>query len=142
VPETLDRLLDQLKRLLGWPEISGAVAQSKRHDFVRYITSKTFAQDQTGDDLRAGFAAKIARIGARQAMLIDYIAKRAQGRRYLSLDDLTDKVAGTGNGNELYYRLEQLRLLGFLDKTDQGEVDGQPSFGWALSEKYRREIGR
>ena len=60
----------------------------------------------------------------------------------MSLDDLTDMVEGTGSGNELYYRLEQLRLLGFLDREDRGEVPGQPSFGWTLSEKYRREIGR
>jgi hypothetical protein len=142
LPETLDRLLDQLRELLGWPEISGAVAQGKRHDFVRYMTGKTFVANQANDDLRAGFASKLARIGARQGMLLDYIVRRSQGRRYLSLDDLTGKVGGTGDGNELYYRLEQLRLLGFLDRSEQGDVDGQPSFGWTLSERYRNEIGR
>jgi hypothetical protein len=141
-PETLDRMLEQLKRLLGWSEISGAIAQSKRHDFVRYVASKTFADNQANDDLRAGFAAKLARIGARQGLLLDYVARRSQGRRYLSLDDLNGKVDGIGNGNELYYRLEQLRLLGFLDRSEQGDVDGQPSFGWTLSERYRNEIGR
>jgi hypothetical protein len=141
-PETIDRLIDQLGQLLGWQEISGAIAQGKRHDFVRFMTNKTFADNQASDDLRAGFTAKLARIGARQGLLLDYIARRSQGRRYLSLDDLTGKVQGTGDGNELYYRLEQLRLLGFLDRSDQGEMHGQPSFGWTLSERYRNEIGR
>jgi hypothetical protein len=142
LPETVDRLLDQLRQLLGWSEISGPIAQSKRHDFVRYLTGKTFSDNQVNDDLRAGFTAKLARIGARQGLLLDYVARRAQGRRYLSLADLNGQVDGTGNGNELYYRLEQLRLLGFLDRSDDGNVDGQPSFGWTLSERYRSEINR
>ena len=142
LPETIDRLLDQLVQLLGWSEIAGAVARGKRHDFVRYMTGKTFADNQANDDLRAGFAAKLARIGARQGLLVDYIARRSQGRRYLSLDDLNGKVDGTGEGNELYYRLEQLRLFGFLDRSEQGDVAGQPLFGWTLSERYRNEIGK
>ena len=141
LPETIDRLLDQLVQLLGWSEIAGAVARGKRHDFVRYMTGKTFADNQANDDLRAGFAAKLARIGARQGLLLDYIARRSQGRRYLSLDDLNGRVDGIGEGNELYYRLEQLRLLGFLDRSEQGDVAGQP-FGWTLSERYRSEIGK
>lgn len=142
LPETIDRVLDQLRRLLAWSEIPGAIAQSKRHDFIRYMTNKTFADDQANDDLRAGFAAKLARIGARQGLLLDYVARRSQGRRYLSLDDLNGKVDGIGSGNELYYRLEQLRLLGFLDRSDQGDAAGAPSFSWTLSERYRSEIGR
>ena len=91
---------------------------------------------------RAGFAAKLARIGAKQGLLLDHLARRSQGSRYLSLEDPNGKVEGTGDGNELYYRLEQLRLLGFLDRSNQGDVDGQPSFGWKLYERYRAEIGR
>ena len=79
-------------------------------------------------------------IGARQGLLLDYLTNKGKGRPYLTLDDLADKVAG--NGNELYYRLEQLRLLGFVNKMELGDADGVPSFGWALSEGYRRDIGR
>jgi TIR domain len=139
-PGTLDRLFDQLQRTLGWPSRSALVGQGKRHDFVDYVRTKAFAQDPANDELKAGFAAKRARIGARQGLLLDYLTSHTSGRPYLSLDDLADKVAGSGN--ELYYRLEQLRLLGFVNKTDLGDPGGQPSFGWTLSEKYRRDIGR
>jgi len=39
-----------------------------------------------------------------------------------------------------YYRLEHLRLLGFLSRTPIGEADGEPVWGWSLSDRYRREI--
>jgi hypothetical protein len=139
-PDTLDRLLDQLQRTLGWAARSGLVAPSKRREFVEYMRTKTFAQDPADGELKAGFAAKRARIGARQGLLLDYLTNKSTGRAYLTLNDLADKVAG--NGNELYYRLEQLRLLGFVNKVDLAEAAGEPSFGWALSEKYRRDIGR
>src|SRR5262249_53247463 len=103
VPGTLDRLLDQLQRTLGWSPRTGLAAQNKRHEFVEYMRTKTFDQDPADGDLKAGFAAKRARIGARQGLLLDYLTNHMKGRPYLSLDDLADKVAGSGN--ELYYRL-------------------------------------
>jgi hypothetical protein len=139
VPGTLDRLLDQLHRTLGWPVRPGLVGQGKRHDFVEQMKAKTFGLDPA-DELKAGFVAKRARIGARQGTLLDYLTNRIQGRPYLSMEELPEKVAGSGN--ERYYRLEQLRLLGFLSKIDLSPPGGEPSFGWSLSEKYRREIGR
>jgi hypothetical protein len=67
------------------------------------------------------------------------VSKKAKGRPYVSQDELAaGKVAGSGS--ELYYRLEQLRLLGFLDEVPLGEASGTPIFGWTLSEKYRRDI--
>src|SRR5262245_43302849 len=86
-----------------WPLRTSAMSSSK------YMRTKTFDQDPADGELKAGFAAKRARIGARQGLLLDYLTNH-MGRPYLSLDDLADKVAGSGN--ELYYRLEQLRLLG------------------------------
>jgi hypothetical protein len=139
-PGTLDRLLDQLERTLGWRARSGLGPRSKRHDFVEFMRSKTFEPDPADADLGATFSAKRARIGPRQGQLLDYITNNIRGRRHLSLADLTDRVAG--GGNELYYRLEQLRLLGFVNRVDLGEVDGEPTFGWTLSERYRRDIGR
>ncbi len=140
VPGTLDRLLDQLQRRLGWSSRPSLVGQNKRHEFVDFIKTKTFAQDPTDDELRSTFVAKRARIGERQGRLLDYLTNRMGGRPYLSMDDLADKVAG--RDNELYYRLEQLRLLGFVKKTDLSAGNDDPSFGWSLSDKYKREIGR
>jgi hypothetical protein len=138
VPGTLDRLLDQLERTLGWTPRSGPAAYGKRHEFVDDLKTKTFTQDPAGE-LNGSFTAKLARIGPRQGLLLDHLSRKAKGRPYVSLDEL---AAGNvaGRGNELYYRLEQLRLLGFVNKVRLGEADGAPAFGWTLSDKYRREI--
>jgi TIR domain len=139
VPGTLDRLLDQLERTLGWTPRSGPAAYGKRHEFVDYIKTKTFTQDPAGGEIKASFTAKLARIGPRQGLLLDHLSKKAKGRPYVLLDELAaGKVAGSGN--ELYYRLEQLRLLGFVNKVTLGEADGASTFGWTLSDKYRRDI--
>jgi hypothetical protein len=135
---TLDRLLDQLERTLGWTPRSGPAAYGKRHEFVDDIKTKTFTQDAAGE-LNASFTAKLARIGPRQGLLLDHLSRKAKGRPYVSLDELAAGNVAEG-GNELYYRLEQLRLLGFVNKVTLGEADGAPTFGWTLSDKYRREI--
>jgi hypothetical protein len=139
-PGTLDRLLDQLERTLSWRARSGLVASAKRNEFIEFIKSKTFTTDPADADFKATFGAKRARIGSRQGQLLDYVTNNLRGRPYLSLNDLADRVAG--RGNELYYRLEQLRLLGFLDRVDLGQTGGEPTFGWTLSEEYRRDIGQ
>jgi hypothetical protein len=90
-------------------------------------------------ELKASFAAKRARIGPRQGILLDQLTNQSRGRQSVSLEELANR-SGV-NGNELYYRLEQLRLLGFVAKLDLGQADGNPVFGWTLSDNYRRDIG-
>jgi hypothetical protein len=137
-PNTLDRLLDQLARTLGWVQRSIPNARGKRHRFIDFIRERPFSQDSADGDLKATFSAKRARIGPKQGMLLDHLTKKAK-KRPLSFDVLAaSKVAG--DGNELYYRLEQLRLLGFVHRVKVGELDGEPSFAWSLSEQYRRDI--
>src|SRR5262245_59948266 len=105
VPGTLDRLLDQLERILGWRARSGTGPLGKLHEFVDYVKAKKFAQDPADGEIKASFSAKRARIGSRQGLLLDDLTKRLKGRTHVSLNDL---AAGqiAGSGNELYYRLE------------------------------------
>ncbi len=42
--------------------------------------------------------------------------------------------------SELYYRLEQLLLLGFLEKEQSGFIRGYPRFTYRLSSEYRKQI--
>jgi hypothetical protein len=39
------------------------------------------------------------------------------------------------------YRLEQLRLLGLLDRVTTGEANNAPIYAWTLSEMYQTELG-
>src|SRR5262245_40695576 len=85
VPGTLDRLLDQLERTLGWTSRSSPAAYGKRHEFVDYIKTKIFTEDTASAELKASFTAKLARIGPRQGLLLDHLSKKARGRTYVSL---------------------------------------------------------
>ena len=137
-PSSLDQLINQLSKALGWRERSGPTAQQKRYDLVEYLSSKTF-RDTVDGELKAGFAAKRARIGMHQGQLLDFITGQLGARPYLKQEDLEEHVPGKGSG--VYYRLEQLRLLGFVDRVQIGNKENVPLWGWTLAPKYRAEIG-
>jgi hypothetical protein len=131
-PGTLDRMLVQLRRELSWSPRNGPAASGKCHDFVHFMASKS-RHDFAGGDMLASFNAKRHRIGAKQGLLLDLIAKEAK-RACVPTEELCRQ--SSIEASELHYRLEQLRLLGFLKP-----VGDDPIVGWTLSEKYRKEIG-
>ena len=65
LPETLDRLLDQLQRTLGWTPRSGTAAYGKRQEFVDYIKTRAFDEFPAGKKGKASLAARMARIWKR-----------------------------------------------------------------------------
>ena len=137
--DTLDRLLVQLEKELGWRIRKDPAARSKQHELTRYADKKTFARDPLEQQLKSGFAAKLSRIGDSQARLLNYISGKSGSGRLLSTHELTEHFDEL-KGESVFYRLEQLRLLGFLQSTKIGEAGGKPVFGWSLSEAYRREV--
>ena len=90
-------------------------------------------------EIQAGFAAKLSRIGARQGTLLSHLTRKLGRREHLPIEEIAEVFQASGN--ELYYRLEHLRLLGFLRRIALGESDGAPIYGWTLSDQYRRDIG-
>jgi hypothetical protein len=136
---TLDHMIDQVEKLLGWRQKADLSARNKRYDLVKYVETKTFARDSIEDELKAGFAAKRARIGTKQGEVLDYITSNLRGRAHILQEELAKQFADLKPS--LYYRLEQLRLLGFVERVNVGELRGVPVWGWTLSEKYRREVG-
>ena len=139
VPTTLDRLIYQLEKALRWPQRKDLSASQKRYDLVKYATDKTFARDPIEEESKASFTAKRSRIGSTQGQVIDYVTTQIGLRPHIPGDELEKKFAKLGTS--FHYRLEQLRLLGFLDRTRIGESQGVPVYGWGLSEKYRSELG-
>ena len=93
------------------------------------------------DDLRQTFGARRISVGDTQARLLLHIEQTATKNRRsgtataLSESELRSRFKM--NGTELYYRLEQLRLLGFLVKT---HVSERSEFTYDLSPAYRREL--
>ena len=118
----------------------GPAARSKQHELTEYADKKTFARDPLEQQLKSGFAAKLSRIGDSQARLLNYISGKSGSGRLLSTDELTERFDDLKKSTSVFYRLEQLRLLGFLQSTNIGEAGGKPVLGWSLSEAYRREV--
>jgi Transposase zinc-binding domain/TIR domain len=136
---TLDHLIDQLEKGLGWPQRTDLPARKKRYDLVEYVKSKTFPRDPIEEESKASFAAKRVRISANQGKVLDYITAKQGTRSHIPQDELAKKF--TDLETSFYYRLEQLRLLGFVERITTGELHGDPAYGWRLSDRYRREVG-
>ena len=71
--------------------------------------------------------------------MLDYISAKLGHRPHIAQEELAKQFADLKPS--LYYRLEQLRLLGFVERIEIGELHGDPLFGWTLSERYRGEVG-
>jgi hypothetical protein len=136
---TLDRLLDQLQRELGWARRGELHARQKQYDLAEYAGRKAFEQEAIEEEARLSFAARRARIGSSQGQVLDYITSRIGKRPFIPFDELSRQFARLDTS--LHYRLEQLRFLGFLQRIATGEAGGEPVYGWTLSDRYRREVG-
>jgi hypothetical protein len=138
-PTTLDRMIDQLEKALGWEQKNDVSARNKRYELVKHIEKSTFSRDPLEAELKASFVAKRSRIGPNQNQVLDYITARQNRRQNIPQEELEKRFADVKSS--LYYRLEQLRLLGFVERMEIDELHGNPVFGWMLSERYRREVG-
>lgn len=137
---TLDNLMNQLAKRLGWTQRTDPAARNKQYALTDYAKSKTFARGGLDDELKAGFLAKRAHIGARQGQVLDHIAARSTATAPLTQVQLARDFAQFEPG--LFYRLEQLRLLGFIDRINTAGQGSEPVWAWTLSAAYRLEIGR
>ena len=136
---TIDRMIDQLEKVLGWPQKIDPSARNKRYDLVTYIQTKTFVRDPIETELKSSFTAKRSRVGSRQNQILDYITAKLGHREHILQEELGNQFVDLVPS--LYYRLEQLRLLGFVERCKIGELHGEPLLGWTLSKRYRTELG-
>jgi hypothetical protein len=91
---------------------------------------------QIPDDLRQTFTARLASVGSTQPEILRFI-QNTTGAMGTSISQFDLENRFQQKRGEMYYRLEQLRLLGFItkDRSDDGE------FTYRLSPAYRRELG-
>jgi hypothetical protein len=91
---------------------------------------------QIPDDLRQTFAARLSSVGSTQPEILRFI-QHATGATGTSIAQSSLESRFQHKRGEMYYRLEQLRLLGFITK----EQAGGEEFTYRLSPAYRRELG-
>ncbi len=88
------------------------------------------------DELRQTFTARLTGTGKTQPEMLRFIQRRT-GPTGVSVAQADIQRQFAMSDTEVYYRLEQLRLLGFIDK--QGAPVG--GFVYRLTPDYRRELG-
>jgi hypothetical protein len=91
---------------------------------------------QIPDDLRRSFTARLANAGSTQPEILRFV-QNATGATGTSISQSDLESRFQKSRAEMYYRLEQLRLLGFLTK----EPLTSDQFAYRLAPDYRRELG-
>src|SRR5262245_37186897 len=91
---------------------------------------------QVPDDLRQTFTARLASVGSTQPEILRFI-QNTTGAIGTSISQSDLEARFQQKRGEMYYRLEQLRLLGFITKDKSADDE----FTYRLSPAYRRELG-
>ncbi len=93
------------------------------------------------EELTLNFNGRRATLSETQGEILNFIVKNGFDGAYISQDTLTSKFNQYSKG-ELLYRLEHLRLLGFLERQKFGkDKDGDDHMTYRLSSTYQKELG-
>ncbi len=92
--------------------------------------------------LSMSFAEKLLSIGETQNNILNIIRKESVPHGFVSQPMLEKILANKYSAPELYYRLEQLRFLGFIEK-EEIDVRGEKlSYKYRLTSAYKKESER
>lgn len=126
---------DQIGTVLRWEPRSVAASDGILADAAGLAGRTSYFENDVQSELTASFGAKRATIGPTQGRIVDLVAN-APGRPQFTLDQIAGALPDVDR-RSLYYRLEQLRFLGFLSR-----LGNPPNFTWACSTAYADELPR
>jgi hypothetical protein len=93
------------------------------------------------DELTRSFTARRAGLTGSQTRILVFIEQEGFRQRFVSQDTIETKFDKYGK-SEIFYRLEQLRFLGFLERQRVGrDESGYDRFTYRLSAGYQKELG-
>jgi hypothetical protein len=95
---------------------------------------------QIPDDLRQTFSARLADAGSTQAEILRFVRNRTRRPGQRVSQSAINEHFRKRSVSEIYYRLEHLRLLGFIAKHRDPERSSD-EYSYALSPDYRAELG-
>jgi hypothetical protein len=92
------------------------------------------------DELTMSYSRRLALLSPRQAEILTYLVHAGEGGQFITQDMIEKAFSQYGDG--LLYRLEHLRLLGFLVRHKLGHnVETSKRFAYSISPDYLKEIG-
>jgi hypothetical protein len=115
---------------------------------IYYRPPKTAKQHKPDDvsmsipeDYKLSFMERRVTLSGNQGAILSFIEVRSYPDRYVSQDSIESEFSKYSKV-ELFYRLEHLRLLGFIEKQGVGEKEKEvPQFVYRLSPEYHRKLG-
>ena len=97
-------------------------------------------QKEEVSELEREFRAKFTELFAGQKYVLDFIRRKTKQQPDISEEDVTNFLNKPKGDDGTYYRLETLRLLGFLEITDRGKAYGTIRYG--LSPRYQEYLSK
>ncbi|NMG07630.1 hypothetical protein [Brasilonema sp. UFV-L1] len=94
-------------------------------------------------ELKKTFYERENSLSPTQQQILNFIKRRNRNSNSSIQQEILEQEFKGRSGAEIFFRLEQLYLLGFLEKQENGtSSNGIPRFIYRLSSKYRKEIGK
>lgn len=131
----LAQLISRLQADMGWPERSLARRIAVMNALAHYVKQLEFPIDH---ERRASFAARRAHIGNTQNDLLELVTTAC--RRHGSVTQAVIKQQFR-KSTDVYYRLEQLRYLGFINRERADEGSDGSRYRYVLTPEYKTDIG-
>lgn len=129
------RLQSQLSALKGPGNSLIASPQSHGQQPIASFSSPPVIPEE----LQYSFADRFAYISASQRSLLMFIEQKLKQTPFVTQDALEEHLSRRDK-SEIYYRIEQLYLLGFLDRQlHEYTTSGVPRYRYSLSAAYQAE---
>jgi hypothetical protein len=129
----------QLRDDIDWPVVP-QTADEPAFQASEAVYQELALPHSVLSELGLSFPDKRFRIGATQARILDYIVQGFVLHGAVS-QEMLRKSFPKIPGPELYYRLEQLRLLGFIEKEKIGVRGDKPAYTYRVSREYQAARG-
>lgn len=135
----LEQLVEQIGERQHWPRRNTPRGQESMRELVTYLNNAAYVSSRLPDSLKKelhqSYSNKRDKIGPTQNELLLFITEECLQHQAVTQRRVSEQFRGTSG---LYYRLEQLWLLGFLEKSQIGGRGGVPEYTYSLTENYRR----
>lgn len=114
--------------------------------FTTYKPPKSRRSSNTDipDELKKSFSARRNILGAKQERILDFLLEEATHGKRVNQSQVVNKFKDFYqiSDAEMYYRLEQLRLLGFVGKEESGKHEsGKKLYSYFISEPFAKDSG-
>lgn len=132
----LSNLVDVIHEKLGWNIRNQRAGNANIDALVKKTSAISFPTISTKiiDELKISYPDKLDNLPKNQRKILTFISNQA---RFVSQGEIhTNSDFQHMSAMELYFRLENLRMLGFIEKEITGGTTSKPEYSYRISKEY------